>query len=320
MKHNAVVVIVLFLIVGSPVFAQEQAPVSKTVVKTDEVKAATAKDEVKALPAASVQAVSAQPDAKVVPVKSAPPAVKVQEEKLPWWPTDAQPAPVPDKVKGGYWWWPQKPGTVKDLWGNRGYAYANKIIYDWHKGTGGTGGNKGVGGAGVSTGTGVTKADGGRGAPAKIGRAEGTSGDIRDVQVTINDVVGSGKTEPKPSLLVKRTIKGLKLSFTDNSVSIEPKHASVLKKSVDTLKRNTAAHILISGEATSEAEIAQVELRSEAVQKYMLDQGIEADRINILAPGKLEESGMSSKKENTPGAIQILIAEVQEVMIPGPKN
>ncbi len=52
------------------------------------------------------------------------------ERKFSWWPTDAQPAPVKDTA-GGWWWWPKEPGTVGPLWGNRGYCYVNKIIFDY---------------------------------------------------------------------------------------------------------------------------------------------------------------------------------------------
>jgi outer membrane protein OmpA-like peptidoglycan-associated protein len=56
--------------------------------------------------------------------------IKKTQETFSWWPTDAKPAPVKDE-KGGYWWWPQKPGTVQNLWGNRGYIYVYKLIYDY---------------------------------------------------------------------------------------------------------------------------------------------------------------------------------------------
>lgn len=52
------------------------------------------------------------------------------QKKFSWWPTDAKPAPVKDDTKGGYWWWPTKPGTQK-IWGNRGYVYVYKIIFDY---------------------------------------------------------------------------------------------------------------------------------------------------------------------------------------------
>ena len=56
--------------------------------------------------------------------------IKVMQERFTWWPTDALPAPVKDE-RGGYWWWPQAPGTVKEGWGNRGYIYVLKVIYDY---------------------------------------------------------------------------------------------------------------------------------------------------------------------------------------------
>ena len=57
--------------------------------------------------------------------------IKKLQETFAWWPTDAKPAPVKDEQKGGYWWWPEKTGSVKDLWGNRGYVYVYKLIYDY---------------------------------------------------------------------------------------------------------------------------------------------------------------------------------------------
>jgi len=58
---------------------------------------------------------------------------KEQEElrkQFEWWPTDAQPSPVKDEERNGYWWWPNQPGKVMP-WGNRGYVYVYKIIYDY---------------------------------------------------------------------------------------------------------------------------------------------------------------------------------------------
>ncbi|MFA6320347.1 MAG: OmpA family protein [Candidatus Omnitrophota bacterium] len=52
------------------------------------------------------------------------------QKSFEWWPTDAQPAPVKDEKRGGYWWWPTTPGKIKP-WGNRGYVYVYKIIYDY---------------------------------------------------------------------------------------------------------------------------------------------------------------------------------------------
>lgn len=52
------------------------------------------------------------------------------QKKFEWWPTDARPGPVKDEDQGGYWWWPQEPGTARP-WGNRGYVYVYKIIFDY---------------------------------------------------------------------------------------------------------------------------------------------------------------------------------------------
>lgn len=50
--------------------------------------------------------------------------------RFSWWPTDARPAPVKDDKRAGYWWWPKEPGKAAP-WGNRGYVYVNKIIFDY---------------------------------------------------------------------------------------------------------------------------------------------------------------------------------------------
>ena len=52
------------------------------------------------------------------------------QKKFEWWPTDARPAPVKDEERGGYWWMPTEPGEARP-WGNRGYIYVYKIIYDY---------------------------------------------------------------------------------------------------------------------------------------------------------------------------------------------
>ncbi len=55
------------------------------------------------------------------------------QKKFHWWPTDAKPNPVKDE-RGGYWWWPKEKGMSGPLWGNRGYVYVYKIIYDYKEG------------------------------------------------------------------------------------------------------------------------------------------------------------------------------------------
>jgi len=59
--------------------------------------------------------------------------IEEAQKKFNWWPTDAKPAPVKDEVRGGYWWWPVEAGSTgpASLWGNRGYIYVWKVIYDY---------------------------------------------------------------------------------------------------------------------------------------------------------------------------------------------
>lgn len=56
--------------------------------------------------------------------------IEETQKEFSWWPTDAKPSPVKDE-RGGYWWWPKEPGTASPLWGNRGYVYVYKIIFDY---------------------------------------------------------------------------------------------------------------------------------------------------------------------------------------------
>ncbi|NTV29571.1 MAG: hypothetical protein HGA80_05770 [Candidatus Omnitrophica bacterium] len=231
---------------------------------------AAEKEENKGAPAPVVQ--SPQPDKQVTLPK--PAAAPKAEDKLPWWPTDAQPAPVKDKQKGGFWWWPKSPGTVKELWGNRGYAYVNKIIYDWRAGT------------------------------------------VRDVQVKFFDGE-TAETEKKPSLLIKQMIRELKLQFKDNDVTIQPEHEPVLKQTADWLKRNLQANILMAAHEDANSLGAA---RVQAVEKFLTDQGVRKERINSMTLDKFQEAGLSSRRKPEPGTIDILVAEVEEVLIPGPRH
>ena len=61
--------------------------------------------------------------------------VQKLQEKFSWWGTsDAQPAPVRDADRGGYWWMPKEPGPKSPKrWGNGGYIYVYKIIFDYRE-------------------------------------------------------------------------------------------------------------------------------------------------------------------------------------------
>jgi outer membrane protein OmpA-like peptidoglycan-associated protein len=204
---------------------------------------------------------------------SAKAAASLPEDKLPWWPTDAQPAPVKDDQRGGFWWWPSSSGTTKDLWGNRGYAYVNKIIYDWNDGR-----------------------------------------SMRSVQVNISDV-GFVAAEKRPSLLIKRTIRSLKLRFKDNTAEIKPEHAVILQKAFESLKLNKDASVLV---AIHNDTLELGRARTQAVEKHLMDLGVVQDRINVLASEKLQQAGLSAKQPLEPGTVQLIVAEVKEVLIPGP--
>ncbi len=50
--------------------------------------------------------------------------------RFSWWPSDAKPGPVKDENRSGYWWWPDTPGVVRP-WGNQGWIYVRKVIFDY---------------------------------------------------------------------------------------------------------------------------------------------------------------------------------------------
>ena len=56
--------------------------------------------------------------------------VEEMSKEFQWWPTDAKPGPVKDEERSGMWWWPDVPGKMRP-WGNRGYCYVYKIIFDY---------------------------------------------------------------------------------------------------------------------------------------------------------------------------------------------
>lgn len=100
------------------------------------------------------------------------------QKKFEWWPTDAKPAPVKDPDRGGYWWWPTEPGKVGPLWGNRGYVYVYKIIYDYK----------------------------------------------------VDDLPPAKSQEPRPSLLIRKIIRNVKIYFDFDKSDLREDAAKVLKK------------------------------------------------------------------------------------------
>jgi outer membrane protein OmpA-like peptidoglycan-associated protein len=196
--------------------------------------------------------------------------MKELQERFKWWPTDAKPAPVKDEERGGYWWWPNQPGQTGPLWGNRGYVYLYKIIFDY--------------------------------------KAE--------------ELPPPKPQELRPSLLIKKIVKNVKIYFDYDKADIRDDAASILEEAVNSLKRNPETDILITGNCDirgSEAYNDKLgKRRGEAVKKYMLDAGIPEERIRIISRGKLDAVAPISdlvgmqKERNA----QFMVAEVEEIMIP----
>ena len=183
--------------------------------------------------------------------------------KFAWWPTDAKPAPVKDPDRTGYWWWPEIPGQMRP-WGNQGYVYVQKIIFDYKTSEG----------------------------------------------------------EMKPSLIVKRILKNVKIYFDYDKSNLRDDGIDALSKALYTLEHNLKTNILITGNAdTRGSEQYNQKLgehRAAAVKQYMLDHGLSEDRIKILSRGKLDAIaptndlvGMQQDRN-----AQFMIAEVEEAMIP----
>jgi len=194
------------------------------------------------------------------------------QKKFAWWgTTDAQPAPVRDMEKGGYWWMPNGPGpNSPKIWGNRGYIYVYKIIFDYKE----------------------------------------------------EELPAPKPQEMRPSLLIKKIIKNVKVYFDYDKADIRDDTRSVLENAVGLLKTNKEASILITGNCdvrgTEQYNEKLGKKRGQAVEKYMLDSGIPEERIKIISRGKLDAIapvtdlvGMAKDRN-----AQFMVAQVEEVMIP----
>ena len=194
------------------------------------------------------------------------------QEKFSWWgTTDAQPAPVRDQARGGYWWMPKAPGPDSPkLWGNRGYIYVYKIIFDYQE----------------------------------------------------EDLPAPKPREMRPSLLIKKIIKNVKIYFDYDKSDLRDDAIPVLENAVGLLKTNREASILITGNCdvrgTEKYNDKLGKRRGETVKKFMLDNGVPAERIKIISRGKLDAIapvtdliGMAKDRN-----AQFMVAHVEEVMIP----
>lgn len=195
--------------------------------------------------------------------------LKELQERFKWWPTDAKPGPVKDPERGGYWWWPMEPGKARP-WGNRGYVYVYKIIFDYRE----------------------------------------------------EELPPPKPREMRPSLLIKKIVRNVKIYFDYDKAALRDDAVNILKNAVSTLKRNPDASILITGNCDMRGSEAYNErlgrLRSEVVKDFMLDNGINGERIRIVSRGKLDAIApvtdlIGMQKDRN---AQFMIAEVEEVMIP----
>jgi len=195
--------------------------------------------------------------------------LKELNERFKWWPTDAQPGPVKDEERGGYWWWPKEPGQIMP-WGNRGYVYVYKIIYDYKE----------------------------------------------------EELPAPKPQELRPSLLIKKIIKNVKIYFDYDKADLRDDAKNILTQAAGTLKRNPESSILVTGNCDIRGTESYNEKlgkkRGETVKKFMLGSGIGEERIKIISRGKLDAIApvtdlIGMQKDRN---AQFMIAEVKEVMLP----
>ena len=191
---------------------------------------------------------------------------ELMAHKFSWWPTDAKPGPFKDPARSGYWWWPDIPGQARP-WGNQGFVYVRKIIFDYKT----------------------------------------TEGNM------------------KPSLVIKRIIKNVKVYFDYDKAVLRDDAREILRQAIFTLQRNPKADILVTGNAdirgTEQYNLKLGERRASAVQEFLTREGLAPERLRILSRGKLDALAPThdivgmQKDRNA----QFVIAEVEEVMIPADK-
>jgi len=196
--------------------------------------------------------------------------IDAMQKEFEWWPTDAKPSPVKDP-RGGFWWWPAEPGKIKP-WGNRGYVYLYKIIYDYKE----------------------------------------------------EELPPAKPQEMRPSLLIKKIIKNVKVYFDYDKADLRADARKILEDAVGVLGRNPESTILITGNADIRGpENYNLKLgkrRAERVKTFMLENGIPENRIKIVSRGKLDAVApitdlVGMQKDRN---AQFMIAEVEEVMLPAP--
>lgn len=193
------------------------------------------------------------------------------QKRFEWWPTDATPGPYKDEERGGYWWWPTMPGKIRP-WGNRGYIYVYKIIFDYKE----------------------------------------------------EELPPPEPQELRPSLLIKKIIKNVKIYFDYDKADLRDDAVKILENAVMILKKNPETSILITGNCDIRGpESYNLELgrrRAQVVKDFMLKKGVAEKRVFIVSRGKLDAVApiadlLGMQKDRN---AQFMVAEVEEVMIPYP--
>jgi len=155
-------------------------------------------------------------------------------------------------------------------WGNRGYVYVYKIIFDYKQ----------------------------------------------------EELPPPKPKELRPSLLIKKIIKNVKIYFDYNKADLRDDAIKILKNAVSILNKNPETSILITGNCDIRGSETYNEKlgkqRAEAVKKFMLENGISENHIRIVSRGKLDAVApitdlVGMQKDRN---AQFMIAEVEEVMIP----
>jgi outer membrane protein OmpA-like peptidoglycan-associated protein/LysM repeat protein len=132
--------------------------------------------------------------------------------------------------------------------------------------------------------------------------------------------------EMRPSLLVKKIVKNVKIYFDFDKAHLRKDAKPILEDAVQALNKSPETTILISGNCdirgTEKYNDKLGRKRADAVKKYMIEQGIPEERIKIVSRGKLDAVapvtdllGMAKDRN-----AQFMVAEVQEVMLPAPET
>lgn len=213
--------------------------------------------------------------------------IKKNSDRFSWWPTEATPAPVQDEKRGGQWWWPKDPGGKEDqAWGNQGYIYMYRIIYDYK------------------------------------GLAEK---EVEEVKKAPEPVQVVTPPPPRPSLIIRKIRRNVKIYFDYNKADLRNDHLPILEKAVRLLKKHSESSILITGNCdtrgSSEYNIKLGEARADIVKEYMLDKDIPEERIKIISQGKLNAVApvtdlLGMQKDRN---AQFMVADVEEFNVPADK-